>query len=105
MSARLTVENIDQLNQYLNKEDILMIYFDTDSWGVGKAVLPKLMDLADRYKVKTVMIDIDKEALIRGQYQVFSAPTVLIMRQKKEVLRESKFINFENVERVLESLS
>lgn len=63
------------------------------------------MELADEYKVKILLIDIDKDPLIRGQYQVFSAPTVLIIRENKEMLRESKFIDFKNIKRLLENLN
>lgn len=67
--------------------------------------MPKLVELADTYKIKIALIDIDKQPLIRGQYEVFSAPTLLIIREKREVLRESKFIDFENVKRLLANLS
>lgn len=101
----IKIENMEQLNELLKQDELVILYFDTKSWGVGKAVLPQLMELADEYKVKTLLIDIDKDPLIRGQYQVFSAPTVLIIRENKEMLRESKFIDFKNIKRLLENLN
>lgn len=101
----IKIENMEQLNELLKQDELVILYFDTKSWGVGKAVLPQLMELADEYKVKILLIDIDKDPLIRGQYQVFSAPTVLIIRENKEMLRESKFIDFKNIKRLLENLN
>ena len=105
MTDNLRIDSMDKLNEMLDNEELLILYFDTKSWGVGKAVLPKLVELADTYKIKIALIDIDKQPLIRGQYEVFSAPTLLIIREKREVLRESKFIDFENVKRLLANLN
>lgn len=105
MSDIIKIKSINELNDFIDKEDLLIIYFDTKFWGVGRAVFPKLEALADRYRVKILLIDIDKLLLARGQLEVFSAPTVLVMKENKEVLRESGFIKFENVERLLDSLN
>ena len=104
MSDITQVKSADELDRFMDDEDLLILYFDTKFWGVGKAVFPKLEDLADKYKVKILLIDIDKLLFVRGQLQVFSPPTILIMKEKKEILRESGFISFENVERMLENL-
>lgn len=98
------VKSVDELNEFMDKEDLLILYFDTKFWGVGKAVFPKLEALADEYSVKVLLIDIDKLLLVRGQLEVFTPPTILIMKDKKEILRESGFISFENVKRMLENL-
>ena len=104
MSDIIEIKSIDELNKLMDNEDLLILYFDTKFWGVGKAVFPKLEDLADKYSVKILLIDIDKLLLVRGQLGVFSPPTILVMKEKKEILRESGFIKFENVERMLENL-
>lgn len=104
MSDIVKIESINELNDFIDREDLLIIYFDTKFWGVGRAVFPKLEDLADRHRVKILLIDIDKLLLARGQLEVFSAPTALVIKDKKEILRESGFIKFENLERILENL-
>lgn len=104
MDNYVKIDSIEHLNEIIDSQDLVILYFDTESWGVGKVIFSKLMELARTYKVKTALIDIDKQLLIRGQHLVFSAPTVLLIKEKIEILRESKFIDLENVERALKSL-
>ena len=101
MDNYLEVDSMEKLNEIIDREQLVILYFDTNSWGVGKVILSKLMDLANKDKTKTLLINLDKQLLMRGQYLVFSAPTVLLISKKREILRESKFIDLENVERVL----
>ena len=39
---------------------------------------------------------------IAGRYAVFTGPTILLFHNGKEILRESRFISLENIERVLQ---
>jgi predicted DNA-binding protein len=45
---------------------------------------------------------VDDLAEFRGEYTIFSAPTVLIFNEGKEILRESKFINFAKIDRLID---
>lgn len=65
-------------------------------------VLPKLMELARKFKIALVKIDTATNKYIPGQYSVFSLPTVLIIYKGRENLRESRFINFNNIEKNLD---
>lgn len=59
------------------------------------------MELAEKFKIDLVKIDTAKNKYIPGQYSVFVMPTVLIIYKGRENLRESKFIDFSNIERNL----
>lgn len=105
MSKEIIIESMEQLNSFLDTQATNILYFDTNSWGVGKAIFPRLMNLAREYLLDVLTIDIDNQAMIKGQHLVFAAPTVLIIKDKKEILRESKFIDFKKVSRILDLLS
>ena len=47
-------------------------------------------------------IYVDDIAEFRGEYTIFSVPTVLIFNEGKELLRESKFINFAKIDRLID---
>lgn len=64
-------------------------------------LFPKVLDIANIYGINILKIDINKIKLVAGQHLVFTVPTVLIMKEAKEILRESRFIDFQNLERVL----
>ena len=101
MENSIAIESLKQLNEIMDREKLSILFFDTKSWGVGKAIFPKLIDLAKEYKKQVLTIDIDEQLLVKGQFLVFSAPTVLIMNENKEILRESKFIDLNNIDRIL----
>lgn len=62
------------------------------------------MELAEKYDIKLVKIDTNKNKYIPGQYSVFAAPTVLLMHSGGEYSRESRFIDFENIRKNIEYL-
>lgn len=47
-------------------------------------------------------IDIQTVDFFRGQHLVFTVPTILIFSEGHEILRESRFIDFAKVTRLLE---
>ena len=63
------------------------------------------MVLADEYEIDIVVINTVQNRYIPGQYSVFAAPTVLVMNKGREYLRESRFIDFENIKKNLDYLS
>lgn len=62
------------------------------------------MDLAKEQNINVLIVDVDEQLLIKGQLLVFAYPTVLVMKNGREALRESKFIDFERVKKTLENI-
>ncbi len=104
MNKEIVIESTEHLNTIMNKESTLILFFDTNCWGVGKAIFPRLKDLAIKYDVKVLSINIESQLEIKGQFLVFSAPTVLIINEQIEELIESGFIDFQKIDRILGSL-
>ena len=55
------------------------------------------LEKIDRYNI--YVDDIEK---FRGEHLIFSAPTVLIFSEGKELLRESRYINYAKISRLIE---
>jgi hypothetical protein len=47
-------------------------------------------------------IYVDEVDEFRGEHLIFSVPTVLIFSEGKELLRESRYINYAKIERLIE---
>ena len=96
------IQSYDHLKQFMAEEKPLILYFSSRDCNVCHAVFPKLMNLVDALPIKVVKIDIDEHAEIAGQLLIFTVPTILIMHTGREILRESRFIDFQEVERTLD---
>ena len=84
-------------------QDFVMILAKTHTCTACQAMLNMLkhnvknLDQIDIYNI--YIDDIDK---FRGDHLIFSVPTVLIFSNGKELLRESRYINYAKVERLID---
>lgn len=68
------------------------------------SVFPQLENVVDKYDIKIVKVDVDSQRELAGQFLAFVMPTILIINQGKEALREARFIDFEKIDRTLDIL-
>ncbi len=80
----------------------LIIHFSSPTCSVCHAVLPRIEALAAEMNWPVVDISIDRFLELAAQRLVFTVPTVLLVTEGKEILRESRFIDFDKIERILE---
>ncbi|GAB6156003.1 thioredoxin family protein [Desulfosporosinus burensis] len=95
------VQSYDQLKQLMAEEKLFILYFSSRDCNVCHAVFPKLLNLVDGHPIKVVKIDIDEHMEIAGQLLIFIVPTILMIHEGREIFRESRFIDFQKVERTL----
>lgn len=82
---------------------LFVVIAKTEACAVCKPVLARLETLMNRYPtVSAYQIDIERVDAFRGQHLVFTVPTVMVFEQGKEILRESRFVDFQRIERLLE---
>jgi len=95
------IQTYDHLKQLIAEEKQVILYFSSRDCNVCHAILPKLMNLVNDHPIKLVKINIDEHVEIAGQLLVFTVPTILMMYEGQEILRESRFIDLQKVERTL----
>lgn len=73
----------------LPRAGVLAVYFTAAWCGPCKVMKPVLAALAAEYRgrVTIVAIDVDEERLVAQQYDVRSMPTLVILRDGREVGR------------------
>jgi len=86
-------------------QDPAILYFSTPECGVCLSVYPQLMDLLKEDQIEVIKIDASEFPEVAGQHLVFTAPTILVFFEGKEVLRESRFIDFQRIRRLLDILN
>ena len=105
MHPTILLESTEQFNLLLeNQNEAIVLYFTTATCNVCKSVFPKLEELMQNYPNLTIKIDAEKFPDIAGQQLIFTVPSILIHFEGKEVLRESRFIDFAKIDRMLDLL-
>ena len=100
-NTMIPIESKDQLNQLMDAEEVLVVYFSSADCNVCHSVLPKIEALLEEVPVKIAKVEATKFVNIAGQHLVFAMPTVLVFQHGKEILRESRFIDFQKIERLM----
>ncbi|MGE5701904.1 MAG: thioredoxin family protein, partial [Clostridia bacterium] len=73
--------------------------------GVCDVVFGKTEELLKNYpQVKQITVSIEEMPDIAGEFLVFTAPTILVFMDGKEVFRQSRFVMFRELEETLQLL-
>lgn len=97
-----TITTYDDVSKIINKEFVMIIaksHTCTACQTIGNMLQTNVKNLED---IKIYNIYIDDLDQFRGDFLVFSVPTVLIFSNGKELLRESRYINYSKIERLIE---
>jgi thioredoxin-like negative regulator of GroEL len=91
------------LATHLSDYQATVLYFSTPHCSVCGAMQPKIERLLAKYASPLIHIDAHEHPDLAGQYVVFTSPTLVIVENQRELLRESRFIDLERVERLLDA--
>ncbi|MGG0237913.1 thioredoxin family protein [Bacillus rhizoplanae] len=95
--------NIEELTAYIEQQPLLLLFIKTEDCGVCDVMLEKITRLLEHHSnVERIVVSLEDMREISGQYLVFTAPTVLLFYGGKEIVRESRFISLENINRILQ---
>ena len=94
-------ESKSELDELLNNSNSVVIYFSSASCNVCHSVLPQLISLIEGLPISFVKVKADMQPEICGQLLVFTVPTILIFYEGKEIVRESRFIDFNRIKKIL----
>lgn len=96
------LDNMKDINQVIQNE-LVMIIAKSHTCTMCNTILDTLkrnVKHIDKIDIHNVYID-DVDAF-RGEHLIFSVPTVLIFSEGKELLRESRYINYAKIDRLIE---
>lgn len=93
---------LSEIKAHIGRHEISVVFIKMANCGVCDVVLEKTEKLLQKYPhVKSVAVSIEKTPAIAGEFLVFTAPTILLFLRGKEVLRQSRFVRFEQLEEAL----
>ena len=95
-----TIKNYDEFLEIINNEMIVVIA-KTKMCVVCKPLSEKLRIFMEDYpSIPAYEVYLEDVELFQGQHLVFTVPTILVFSEGKEILRESRFIDFSKIERL-----
>ncbi|MDR0267577.1 thioredoxin family protein [Paenibacillus sp.] len=98
--------SLEQIKDQLRARPLFLLLIKTDQCGVCDSVLNKLERfLPDFPDVHGGYVRMEDAPEISGEYLVFTAPTLLMFAEGKEVFRQSRFILMGDVEKNVRSWS
>lgn len=94
-----TLNDLNELNSKLKEEPAIVLYFSSPSCSVCHVLRPKLMQaLQEKYPViGRYHADISLTPEIAAQFQIFSAPTIIVFLEGKEFIRKGRAMSVEGL--------
>ena len=82
----------------IKKEKFSFVYITTKNCNVCKVLQPRLIEIAKVYKGSSFyLIELDNHKNAAGFFMAFSVPAFLVYSAGKELLRESRHMNFDEI--------
>lgn len=93
------INSIEEINDLINNNEMLLIYFGSDTCGVCNSMMPKVEKMLKRFKeIKSVKVEPENSLELSAKYNVFTIPVIILFIQGKETIREARIISIENLE-------
>jgi thioredoxin-like negative regulator of GroEL len=93
------INSIDEINDLINNNEMLLIYFGSETCGVCNSMMPKIKIILEKFKkIKSVKVEPEKSLELSAKYNVFAIPVIILFIQGKETIREARIISIENLE-------
>ena len=94
--------NYKDIDKTINKE-FVMIIAKSHTCTACQSVLGMLeQNVPNLNQIEISSVFIDDMDQFRGDHLIFSVPTVLIFSNGKELLRESRYINYSKITRLID---
>ena len=92
MKMRTDIQSIEEIENFINEKDAILLYFSTSTCNVCEVLKPKIEEEFKKNfpKIEQVFINATDAPQVAAHFQVFSTPTILIFLQSKEFARESR---------------
>ncbi|XFA98849.1 thioredoxin family protein [Candidatus Izemoplasma sp. B36] len=97
-----TISNYEEFQEIINQELVILIA-KTKTCAVCHPLTDKLNSFMKDYpSIPSYQLYLEDIQIFSGQHLVFTVPTILVFSNKQEILRESRFIDFNKIERLFD---
>ena len=94
-----TLTDLNELNQVLKNELAVVLYFSSPSCNVCHVLRPKLMEALEKEypQIARYHADIALTPEIAAEFQIFSAPTIIVFLEGKEFIRKGRAMSVDGL--------
>ena len=100
-----TIQNYSTLLDTIQQETVLLVYCASKDCAVCQADEPRVDALCQQLHFPAVRMDAEEVPEAAGQLNLFSLPAVLLFDHKKEYHRQSRILDFDQLEQRMKELS
>lgn len=94
------IENYEEFTELI-KQEIMVVIAKTKTCVVCKPISAKLENfMVDYQSIPVYEIYLEDMKMFQGQHLVFTVPTIIFFSNSREIMRESRFVEFEKFERL-----
>ncbi|HGL5760936.1 TPA: thioredoxin family protein [Enterococcus faecalis] len=93
------VTTLEELEEKITDNRLQAVFLTTKNCSVCTVDKPIVEKIATKYEFPTYIAEADKSPEIIGQLNAFSAPTIILYYEGKEIHRQAKIINFQEIEK------
>ncbi|QRG68208.1 thioredoxin family protein [Brevibacillus choshinensis] len=96
-------KELSELRADIAQYPVCMLFVKMENCGVCDATFAKTKELLKSFtQVPFMVTSIETIPSLSGEFLIFTAPTILLFREGKEVFRQSRIVVFGELERALE---
>jgi thiol-disulfide isomerase/thioredoxin len=100
----MILNDMSQLDEELSKPMTLVVT-KTHTCSVCQTIIPYIKERVSSFeKLNVIELYIDDHDELKGKFMIFTVPTVMLYHEGKEMLRESRFINTDKINRLIEMM-
>jgi len=94
-----TLDTLESLHTILREEPAVILYFSSPSCSVCQVLRPKLMQAIEATypQIGRYHADISLTPEIAAEFQVFSAPTIILFLEGKEFIRKGRSVSIDGL--------
>lgn len=97
-----TIEEYSEINNLINK-DLVMVIAKSHTCSSCTTIANIMENNMNHFdKIDKYNVYVDDMDQFRGEYLIFSVPTVIIFSEGKELLRQSRYFDYEKIDRLIE---
>lgn len=100
----ITLPAYTSLLEEIQSHTFILIYFSTLNCCICRADMPRVEKLVQDYDVPAYHVIIDHMKEASGQFSVFTAPTVLLLYNGREYHRQSRIMDFIELEKRIKEI-